>query len=314
MAALPYMQLYVTDYLADTPHLSTEEHGAYLLLIFNYWQTGKPLPKTRLAGIARLSNERWTEVERSLNEFFLDTGSEWIHERIERDLVAVKGAQTQRSDAGKKSAAKRAQEKRLKEQMDNNGRSTTVQRHFNDRSTNKDTDKDTDINTDQEILPAAAKAQQPADAVGNDEVFISLPLNDGTEFPVVMNYLAELAVLYPAIDVAQEFRLQRGWLLGNPRNRKTKTGIKRFISTWLAKAQNAAPRVNITGGSHGNAAAGPAGSNAVQQVREARNADRIRQGLAPLGNDGTDLCQSVGEQERRDALGGLDRRDFEILG
>lgn len=70
MAALPYMQLYIADYLADTMHLSAEEHGAYLLLMFNYWQTGKPIPKNRLAKISRLTNERWADVEPSLREFF----------------------------------------------------------------------------------------------------------------------------------------------------------------------------------------------------------------------------------------------------
>jgi len=94
MAALPYMQLYVADYLADTMHLTTEEHGAYLLLIFNYWQTGKPIPMSRLARITRLSNERWTDVERSLGEFFNERDNEWIHDRIERDLEAVRNARS----------------------------------------------------------------------------------------------------------------------------------------------------------------------------------------------------------------------------
>ncbi|HCM1919149.1 TPA: DUF1376 domain-containing protein [Salmonella enterica subsp. salamae serovar 28:r:e,n,z15] len=77
MAALPYMQLYITDYLADTMHLSAEEHGAYLLLMFNYWQTGKPIPKNRLAKIARVSRERWMEMEPDLSDFFDDDGNCW---------------------------------------------------------------------------------------------------------------------------------------------------------------------------------------------------------------------------------------------
>ncbi|MGT6664076.1 DUF1376 domain-containing protein [Escherichia coli] len=89
MAALPYMQLYIADYLADTMHLSAEEHGAYLLLMFNYWQTGKPIPKNRLAKIARLTNERWADVEPSLREFFCDNGDEWVHLRVERDLKNI---------------------------------------------------------------------------------------------------------------------------------------------------------------------------------------------------------------------------------
>ena len=91
MAALPYMQLYIADYLADTMHLSTEEHGAYLLLMFNYWQTGRPIPKNRLSKIARLSNDRWDAVEPSLKEFFNDNGTEWVYVSDSKRLSACCG-------------------------------------------------------------------------------------------------------------------------------------------------------------------------------------------------------------------------------
>ncbi|MGH8387655.1 MAG: DUF1376 domain-containing protein [Pseudomonas sp.] len=136
MAALPYMQLYVADYLADTMHLTTEEHGAYLLLIFNYWQTGKPIPVTRLARITRLSNERWTDVERSLAEFFNERGNEWVHDRIERDLEAVHATQEQRIAAGKASAEARKQAAKARPAKARNARSTTVEQPLNGKATN----------------------------------------------------------------------------------------------------------------------------------------------------------------------------------
>ena len=83
MAALPYMQLYVADYLADTIHLEADEHGAYLLIIMNYWQTGKPIPEKRLQIISRIPNGRWTDVKDTLSDFFtIDANGYWIHERI----------------------------------------------------------------------------------------------------------------------------------------------------------------------------------------------------------------------------------------
>lgn len=136
MAALPYMQLYVADYLADTMHLTTEEHGAYLLLIFNYWQTGKPIPVSRLARITRLSNERWTDVERSLSEFFNERGNEWVHDRIERDLDAVRATQEQRIAAGKASAEARKQAAKTSKSRSRNERSTTVEQTSNGKATN----------------------------------------------------------------------------------------------------------------------------------------------------------------------------------
>lgn len=89
MAALPYMQFYVADYLADTTHLTAEEHGAYMLLLFSYWQTGKPLRIDRLATVARIPNERWPSVADTLSEFFHVTETHWVQFRVEADLEAV---------------------------------------------------------------------------------------------------------------------------------------------------------------------------------------------------------------------------------
>ncbi|EQB9831363.1 DUF1376 domain-containing protein [Escherichia coli] len=159
MAALPYMQLYIADYLADTMHLSAEEHGAYLLLMFNYWQTGKPIPKNRLAKIARLTNERWADVEPSLREFFCDNGEEWVHLRIEEDLASVREKLTKKSAAGKASVQARRSRKeadvQTKQERNLTGVQTDVEVVFehdvNTKETNKDTDKD--LKTDPPLNP-----------------------------------------------------------------------------------------------------------------------------------------------------------------
>lgn len=313
MAALPYMQLYVADYLADTPHLTTEEHGAYLLLIFNYWQTGRPLPKSRLAGIAKLSNERWTDVERSLNEFFLDTGSEWVHERIERDLEVVKSAQTQRVAAGNASAAKRALEKALKNQMASDLRSTTVQRKSNDRLTNKDkeTDKEKERSKDKTLLPVAEKDQPPAESE-----FIRLPLNDGSEFMVTEPLIAEWESLYPAVDVRQELRNQRGWLLAEPRRRKTQRGVNKFINTWLQKRQDnptaASRQVNhakTTANANGNSSE----SRAMQKFHAAARERLGENFMEILGSDDRNILRSVDSEERSGTIIPLGNGDWDTV-
>ncbi|EBK1954654.1 YdaU family protein [Salmonella enterica] len=148
MAALPYMQLYIADYLADTMHLSTEEHGAYLLLMFNYWQTGRAIPKNRLAKIARVSSERWGAVEESLREFFTDNGTEWVHKRIEDDLALVRETLAKRSAAGKASVQSRRNRKETQSASESNTCSTGVDSVFEQESNTKPTNKDTDKNTD----------------------------------------------------------------------------------------------------------------------------------------------------------------------
>lgn len=126
MAAIPYMPLYVSDYLADAGHLSTFEHGAYLLLIMNYWQRGGPLPndEKQLARIARVTMPQWRKIAPTVTRFFVSQGDFFVHHRIDRELSRVLAKSLKAREAGLASV-----ERRL------NGRSTEPQRTFNHTDT-----------------------------------------------------------------------------------------------------------------------------------------------------------------------------------
>lgn len=103
----PWMPLYVADYLADTGHLSTVEHGAYMLLIMHYWQKGGlPDDDKRLASIARASTEQWADIRGTLAEFF---AAGWKHERIDDELEKSAKAYERRAAAGKAGGTAKAQ-------------------------------------------------------------------------------------------------------------------------------------------------------------------------------------------------------------
>ena len=109
--------------------------------------------------------------------------------------------------------------------------------------------------TDVSSICAAEQQVAAAPAVAN------LPLLDGTEYGVTQEEMDEWISLYPAVDVPQEFRAMRGWLNGNPKNRKTPKGIKRFINGWLAREQNRArpPGGGIANDGHERNSRGGAG-------------------------------------------------------
>lgn len=105
MSAPPWMPLYVADYLADTGHLSTVEHGAYMLLIMNYWQNGGlPTDEHRLARICRMSIGEWSAVRDTLADLF---GDGWKHGRIDREIASACETMSKRSAAGKRAASAR---------------------------------------------------------------------------------------------------------------------------------------------------------------------------------------------------------------
>lgn len=101
--------------------------------------------------------------------------------------------------------------------------------------------------------PEAATGEQPPPM----QPVITLPLNTGEEYPIVQGQIEQWQDLYPAVNVAQALRNMRGWLLGNPRKKKTKSGVMRFIQSWLAREQDnggarASPAARTGMSAHGN--------------------------------------------------------------
>lgn len=67
---------------------------------------------------------------------------------------------------------------------------------------------------------------------------LQIPLNDKTTYGVTQVQIDKWAELYPAVDVMQQLRQMIGWCDGNPKRCKTRTGVLRFINSWLSREQD----------------------------------------------------------------------------
>jgi len=90
-------------------------------------------------------------------------------------------------------------------------------------------------------IPPLVPPQPPTD---EPAIFINLPLNDKSEYPITVTVIAEMKSLFPAVDIEQEFRGMRAWCLANSGNLKTRKGIKAFYTRWLSTEQDRARKVN----------------------------------------------------------------------
>ncbi len=96
----PWMPLYVGDYLGDTGHLTTTQHGAYLLLMMHYWRKGElPDDDKQLSKITKLPLKVWIEQRETLQAFFQDG---WHHKRIDAEINKTERISLQRKNAGYK--------------------------------------------------------------------------------------------------------------------------------------------------------------------------------------------------------------------
>lgn len=108
MAEFPHLPLFTDAYLADTRHLTTEEHGAYLLLMMEAWRRpdcNLPDDDMMLARLSGLSLDRWEEIKPVVMAFWKRDGRRkvWTQKRLlkERGYVSEK-SKSQRDKATKR--------------------------------------------------------------------------------------------------------------------------------------------------------------------------------------------------------------------
>jgi uncharacterized protein YdaU (DUF1376 family) len=85
-----YMHFNPGDYLRDTGGLNLEQHGAYMLLIMEYFTTGKPLKEGKIPHFLRISPLIFRrKIRPFIEEFFYIIDEDWFHKRIEKEIHRV---------------------------------------------------------------------------------------------------------------------------------------------------------------------------------------------------------------------------------
>lgn len=99
-----WMPLYVADYLAVTPHLTTEQHGAYLLLIMACWKLDGRLPDNddQLATIARVSPAIWKKHRLVIRPLFVAADGFLTHKRVTAERERAQALSDVRRESGRK--------------------------------------------------------------------------------------------------------------------------------------------------------------------------------------------------------------------
>lgn len=102
--SIPYMPLYTSDYIGDTHHLTTLEHGAYLLILMTMWNAGGSLPDDmeRIRKIAKLSKANWLKVWPNIREFFTIDEGRIFQKRLRQTHDVVTQKRKALSENGKK--------------------------------------------------------------------------------------------------------------------------------------------------------------------------------------------------------------------
>ena len=89
----------------------------------------------------------------------------------------------------------------------------------------------------------------------------------GEVFRVTSDMVDQWQDTYPELDVIGQIQAAKQWCIDNPAKRKTLTGMRKFLGSWISRAQNRGD-----GGGQNNRASGQGGKlSGAEKTRRARD-------------------------------------------
>jgi uncharacterized protein YdaU (DUF1376 family) len=102
MSAPASMPMFGDAYLADTQHLTLEEHGAYFKLLLICWRTEAcelPLDDKRLATMLGITPKKWSTIAPTVMSFWTQNATGWQQKRLTKERRHVAKSLKQKSAA-----------------------------------------------------------------------------------------------------------------------------------------------------------------------------------------------------------------------
>ena len=210
-----------TKYIEIFKELSDEEAGKLIKVILEYVNDLEPQPE----GLTKIA--------------FIP-----IKQQLKEDLVKWKEEKEKRSLAGKKGMESRYNNVTKELTNDNN-----VSKCYNKTNNVKNDLTNLTDNVNVYVYDNVLNNNNNNNIITNNTITnniiisVELPLIDNTLYQISEEKVNEWQQVYQAIDVKNELEMMKCWLNANPKNRKTRKGVERFIVSWLNRSQDKAPRV-----------------------------------------------------------------------
>lgn len=246
MDALPYYKWLWRDWRSNrrVQRMPWQAKGLYRELLDEFWAEGSlPTELTELADICGCGEEEmrewWPHIKPSWEEIDGRLYNAKMNEqRTAKDAERVAKAESGRIGGKASNSPTRAQEKQATVDI-NQASAKQVLTTAEELQAQPDIAEQSRAEHKQSKAEILAPSANALEAVAATPPAIgTIPLVDGSNWPFSQEDVDEWKEAYPAVDVLQQLREMKAWCNAHANRKKTKRGIRGFITAWLGREQD----------------------------------------------------------------------------